>query len=97
MTSNEIKIGETTQATLSGHRVGVSNIWERDLPDADGNVAPRMSATLSITEVATGKETPDFQVSAGSVVTLGADRYCVVRVEAAPDEPGDIYLRKLPP
>ena len=96
MSSDEIKIGETTQMRLSGHKVGVSNIWERELPDDKGVVAPRMSALLSILEIASAREL-DVMVFAGSVLELGPDRYCIVRVEEGQTAPGDIFLRKLAP
>ncbi|BAZ32087.1 hypothetical protein NIES4074_45890 [Cylindrospermum sp. NIES-4074] len=102
MTSNEITIKESTQPTISGHLVGVSNIWERELPDDQGAIAsggrfaiaPRMSASLSIQDIAS-EQTRAEKVFAGSVLSLGADRYCVVNVEEGNSTPGMITLRKI--
>jgi hypothetical protein len=93
---HEETIRETTQPTISGHHVGVGNIWERDLPDAAGIVAPHMSATLSIFDPSSGKSRHE-KVFVGSVITLGADRYLVVSVEEGEIAPGAITLRKLVP
>jgi hypothetical protein len=93
MNHEEITIRETTQPTISGHLVGVSNIWERDLPDGQGVVASRLSATLSILDLAS-QQTRIEKVFAGSILSLGADRYCVAKVEAGKSAPGTITLRK---
>lgn len=90
---HEITIQETTHQEISGHLVGVGNIWERDLPDDKGVIAPRMSAILAIHDLAT-KKTRHEQVFAGSVITLGADRYHIVNVEEGGGAPGAITLRK---
>jgi hypothetical protein len=97
MSSDEITIAATTQPELSGHLVGVGNIFERDLPDDKGVVAPRMSATLAITSRAS-HQTRHEDVFAGSVIALGADRYAVVAVvEGKKGQRGSITLRRLPP
>lgn len=93
MSQEEITIRETTQPELSGHLVGVSNIWERDLPDRQGVLASRLSATLTIRDLAS-RQTRVEKVFAGSEVSLGADRYCVAKVVAGKSEPGAIMLRK---
>jgi hypothetical protein len=92
--SDERTIRETTQTEISGHLVGVGNIWERELPDEDGVIAPRLSATLSIFNLASQEERSE-KVFAGKVVILGADRYEVVRVEEGETQPGSITLRQL--
>jgi hypothetical protein len=92
--SNEIAIRETTQPTLSEHLVGVSNIWERELPDDAGVIAPRLSANLSILNLAS-KQSRVEKVFAGSVFLLGTDRYYVVNVEEGKSGPGLITLRKV--
>lgn len=94
MSSDEMTIQETTQPAISGHLVGVSNIWERSLPDGQGVVASRLSATVTIRDVAS-QQTRVERVFAGSVLSLGADQYCVVRVEPGKSAPGAITLRKL--
>jgi hypothetical protein len=96
MSNDEVTIQETTQPTISGHRVGVGNIWERDLPDATGAVAPRVSAGLWILDIASDQERYQ-EVFAGSVLLLGADRYCVVKVEQGVSALGAITLRKIEP
>lgn len=93
MSNDEIRIRETTQPTISGHTVGVGNIWERELPDETGVIAPRLSASLTIEDLAT-KEIRHEKVFTGSVVSLGADRYSVVNIEEGESSPGAIILRK---
>ena len=94
MSNDEITIRETTQPAISGHLVGVSNIWERNLPDNRGVIASRLSATVTIRDVAS-HETRVERVFAGSVLALGTDHYCVVRVEPGKSAPGAITLRKM--
>jgi hypothetical protein len=96
-TNDPIRIRETTMVELSGHRVGISNIWERELPDENGTVLPRMSATVSLVNVATRREQPDFHVFAGSIFSIGGDRYCVDEVEEGSSTPGNVYLHKVVP
>lgn len=93
MSHEEIRIGETTQPAISGHLVGVSNIWERELPDSHGVIAPRLSATVTIRNMATERSSVE-KVIVGSVISLGADRYCVVDIEEGKSTPGAIVLRK---
>jgi hypothetical protein len=90
------KLRETTNPTLSDHQVGISNIFERDLPDASGTVGPRLSAVLVIFDPAT-KQSRRETVTADSVVTIGHDRYCVVSLEEGKAQPGSISIRKLAP
>lgn len=92
--SPTITIKETTQPEVSGHLVGVSNIWERELADGSGAVAPRMSAALAITPKDT-REVRHEKVVAGSQVKLGADVYCVEQIAEGKDQPGSIVLRKV--
>jgi hypothetical protein len=92
---DDTTIRETTQATISGYHVGVANIWERPFADANGRLAPRTCATLAVTNLLTKQENPQQDVSVGSVVTLGADRYLIVRVEEGNSGEGFIKLRKL--
>ncbi|HBL13671.1 MAG TPA: hypothetical protein DD379_20190 [Cyanobacteria bacterium UBA11162] len=94
MTSDEIIIRETTQPTISGHLVGVSNIWERELPDDKGVIVPRLSANLSIMDIAT-EQTRNEKVFAGNRVSLGGDSYCVVKIEEGESAAGTITLRKI--
>lgn len=95
MSNDEMTIRETTQQEFSGHLVGVGNIWERELPDDKGVIAPRMSATLAIHDLATEK-TRHENVFAGSVISLGADRYYVSNVDDGGGARGSITLRKIP-
>jgi hypothetical protein len=96
MTNADITIRESTQPTLSGHLVGVSNIWERELSDAHGVLASRLSAKLSIVDVGSGRARHE-SVAMGSVIVLGADRYSVVQVAEGEATPGTITLRRLAP
>ena len=94
MAEGSLTIKETTQPELSGYLVGVSNIWERELPDKSGVVAKRLSAALAITRRETG-ETRHEKVVAGSLITLGGDTYCVEKVEEGSAGPGAIVVRKM--
>ena len=94
MAEGEISIRETTQPELSGHLVGVSNIWQRDLPDANGAIAPQASAQVSIFSVDTRERRTEI-VRPGSVLVLGADRYQVQGIVEGQSAPGWIVLRKI--
>jgi hypothetical protein len=96
MADETLTLRETTNPTLSEHQVGISNIFERDLPDASGAVASRLSAVLVIFDPKT-KQTRRETVIADGVVTIGADRYCVVKLEEGKSAPGSITVRKLAP
>lgn len=96
MAEDVLKLRQTTQTELSERRVGVANILERDLPDEHGVVASRMSALLNVHDPKTGESVKE-KVFVGSVVSIGADRYCVVSVEQGKASPGSISLRKLAP
>jgi hypothetical protein len=85
---------ETTNPTLSNHQVGISNIFERDLPDKSGTVASRLSAILVIFDPNT-KQTRRETVIAESEVTIGGDRYCIVKLEEGKSSPGSVTFRKL--
>lgn len=91
----EITLGETTQPALSGHRVGVSNIWERSLAGEQGILGPRPSAQLSIMDPAT-RTTRTVFVGEGDTFELGMDRYRVTAVAAGRTAPGWIVVRKIP-
>jgi hypothetical protein len=93
--SDEIIIEQNTVGTISNHAVGVSNIFERELPDDKGVIALRMSANLSIWDIAS-QQTRHEKVFAGKVITLGTDRYCVVHVKYGESSSGSVTLRKIP-
>lgn len=84
-------IKETTQQELSGHMVGVSNIWERKLPGADGVVEQRLSANLSIMEKETRQER-DSKVLVGAEVTLGKSTWRVTNIERGASARGSLTL-----
>lgn len=96
MADDILKLRQTTQTELSGRHVGVANILERELPDQNGAVASRMSALLNIYDPST-RESAKKTVSAGSVVEIGDDKYCIIHVEQGETSPGWISLRKLAP
>jgi len=81
---------------MSGRRIGIANILERELPDESGVVALRMSALLNIHDPETGTSIKE-KVFAGSMVSIGVDRYCVVKVEQGTTSPGWVTVRKLAP
>lgn len=94
MTGEVLKFRETTSNTLSNKDVGVSNIFERDLPDEQGVIAPRLSAVLVIHDPHTD-EIRRETVFAGNIVSIGDDRYSVVSVERGQGSPGWISLRQV--
>ena len=93
MSDDEITIRETAQAEISGHLVGVGNIWERELPDSEGVIESRLSAVLAIYDLASQEERSE-KVWTGSEISLGDDRYAVVNVEEGQSEPGSLTLRR---
>jgi hypothetical protein len=94
MANDVMTFRETTNPTLSDHQVGISNIFERELADANGVKAQRLSASLTIFDPATKQSRKEI-VAADSVVTIGPDRYCVVSVDEGKNQPGSISIRKL--
>jgi hypothetical protein len=86
---------ETTKPTLSGMWVGIGNIFERELPDANGVVASRMSAVLAIMSRDSDEVRHDT-VAVDTVVGIGPDRYCIVSIEEGKKKPGWISLVKVP-
>ena len=94
MTGEVLKFRETTSNTLSNKDLGISNIFERDLPDDKGVIAPRISAVLVIHDPRTD-EIQRETVFAGNIVSIGGDRYCVVSVERGNGSPGWISLRQV--
>ena len=90
-----LRIRETTQRALAAYRIGVADIFVRDAPDKVGAMAPRLSARIALFDPTTDTSHEET-VIAGSVVTVGADRYCVVGLEEANLSPGWLSLRKLP-
>jgi len=96
MGSDVLRLRETTNPTLSEYDVGIGNIYERDLPDENGVVAPRLSAVLVIHNPTTG-EIRRETVVVGSTVVIGADRYCVVKLEEGQTSPGWVSVSKLSP
>jgi hypothetical protein len=94
MSQDVLRLRETTNPSLSKRQVGISNIFERDLPDASGAVASRLSAVLVIFDPET-KESRRETVIESSVVTIGDDRYCVVALEEGKNEPGWVSIRKM--
>lgn len=93
-TGDVLTFRETTSNQLAQRDVGVSNVFERELPDASGAVAKRMSAVLVVHDPATDAVVR-ATVFAGSVVDIGAERFCVVTVALGGDAPGSVSLVKL--
>jgi hypothetical protein len=94
MMGEVLKFKETTNNTLSNKHVGVSNIFERDLPDDKGVIGSRMSAVLVIHDPSTDA-IERKTVFAGNIVTFGDDRYCIITVEFGKGSPGWISLRQV--
>lgn len=93
-TGDVLVFRETTSNQLAQRDVGVSNVFERDLPDAAGATAKRLSAVLVIHDPATDA-VARATVFAGSTVLVGAERYCVVTVAKGEGTPGSVSLVKL--
>jgi len=75
-----IELEETTSTSVAdGWRVGTSNIYERDLPDASGVVASRLSAALTIADADNVVRNRAI-VTVYANVTIGADWYCVTNI-----------------
>lgn len=93
--SEVLRFKESTKPTLSGMWVGIGNIYARELPDANGVVASRMSAELAI-KSPSSEDVRHETVAADSIVKIGEDRYCVVSVEEGKRQPGWISMVKVP-
>ncbi len=81
------KLRETTNPSLSGWDVGISNIFARD---------GRMSAQLSIHEPSAPDDAVRREiVHAGTIFQIDADRYCVLELSSGTDGPGWLTVGKL--
>ncbi len=94
--SEMVMIQETTQVEIAGHEIGAGNIWERDLPDAQGRVVSQMSARLAIHDLASGAQRVEA-VAVGSELALGGQTWCVALVEPATSGRGRVGLRRMSP
>jgi hypothetical protein len=96
MEKEVLKFRETSNPTLSDRQVGISNIYERDLADDSGIVAPRLSAVLVIHN-SSSNDSRRQTVVVNSSVEIGADTYCVTAIEEGKNEPGSVSFRKVRP
>lgn len=89
---------ETTQNEVSNMIVGTADIFDRDLPDKSGKLRPQLSAFMLVAKP-NEKDGVRLEVTAGSVVGIGADRYCIVEIgERGEGHPtGWVSLRKVVP
>ena len=96
MTSDsDIIIIETTQLKMFHYLVGVSNIWERELPDQQGVIKPRLSANINIFDL-DSKESREQEVFSESIIALEGQNYRVVNVnDGTHTRPGSITLQKM--
>lgn len=86
---------ETAVCDLSGQRVGVANIYERDFVDSGGQRSKHLSAQLVIFDSTSRGERTE-KLFAGNTVNIGADQYCLVQVnEGTHDELGWASLQKI--
>ncbi len=86
------EIEETTVHWLSGVRVGVGNIWDRDYTLPDGS--PRYGPTAEVF-ILLYDQNPAIVVGVGSEIAVGGERWRVVRVEPAQGrELGSITLAR---
>lgn len=92
-----IRHHETTNPTLGGFEVGISNIYERSLPGPHGEpVAMRPSASLSVYDPKTQKELGSRIVVVGEVVDLGEGKYQIMEIGIGKHSPGFVTFRKVP-
>ncbi len=89
------EIGETCVGTIEGHRVGVSNLWERSLAGPDGVVRTQPAGRLSIWK--DSEPGRDELVVVGTRITIGGVVYEVVMIDCPAKAPGSIALRKAGP
>lgn len=87
-----LRFRATTNQTLSDRQVGISNIFERELPDDTGMVAKVMSAQLTIFDPKTDAIRREY-VFAGQTVEIGGGRYKIVSVEEGTDGPGWVSMQ----
>ncbi len=92
---DECHIVETTNPSFGKMHVGVGNIFERELPGADGKMEKRMSAKVDTFDTET-KEEQSHTVIVGTELTLGKEHYRVTAVDYGKDAPGTITLKRLP-
>ncbi len=83
-------IGEDHSVRLSGAQVTAGSIMERWEMKDSGISEHLTSARLSTAAGAAGTT-----ISVGSVVPVGADRYCVVGILFGRSEPGSVSLQKV--
>jgi len=90
-----IEICEPCVGTIGAYRLGVGNIWERDIAGPDGVVARRPAAMVSIwTDATDAGGERHLTVVPGSEVVLGDETYRVIEVDNPPGKPGSIRLQK---
>lgn len=90
-----VVIRENTQANILHYRIGVANIWERDLPDDQGRIKSQMSATVAIFNTQT-EESREEKVRVGSLITLDAGhQYRVLKIDEGDGEIGSITIQLL--
>ena len=89
------RIDETTNPQIGTHEVGVSNLFDRELPGPDGVVAMRKGAAISVYDRETKKE-EHHKVTIGTVIPIGNTSYRVVAIEYGHVGPGWIILERIP-
>lgn len=94
MDVDELTIRETTQAAIGNHFVGVANIWDRDLPDDAGVIAPRLSAHVFVSEQ-TSSDSQRHTVTIGSTFAVGDAEYQLIDIDEGRGEPGSITVRRM--
>lgn len=91
--NNDIEIRETTIRRIGTTRVGMSNIWEREVEFPDGSKRKALSCILGTND----REDP-FIVAVGSHLEIGGISYEVVTLQKrkVKSELGRVVLRSLP-
>ena len=84
MSNQEIVAGEGTVALLSGHRVGIGNIWERAYALPDGTEERGLTSLLSF------PDDTSLVAGRGTELDLGGARWHVIDVSGGREEPGSI-------
>lgn len=91
---DDMVIEETTVGGIGNWSIGVSNIWERDFTDQNGNETYGMTASVSLFNAGDKSEVEQI-VGRGSLLDLGKDgRWEVVELTAG-NGLGTIKIRKI--
>ncbi len=84
---------ETTVGELSGVRVGLANVWERNYEDSGGTVRHGLTARVAWTD-AGGTERWEV-VGVGSQLEFAGSTWQVTRIEKVAGTPGEVVWERV--